>query len=450
MSRRARHHRDEREYVEVAGRHPPATDRAGEIMGAAHREQHSHWSDAQAYIAGRAGAGSQEQPEQVESVYTDLQIQGLSNMQEAEGAQRLMQHNRRQTATLNGYAQKFSLFKAYCDSSGADCYVFSVERAFLFAAFMITRISRTGKPVQSIRTYFSALNYFYTQKKLGAPWQHGPLSDINNMFEKASKVWRIERGIKVGNLRTEFPGAGVKGVIAAAAEAKRQSILHRNDNEHPSHRRVCWFTVFLVQLLFWFRADTIAGYQPGDIRFNAAGDMSFLVRRLKRGSAHIQPFSKGIPAPTTEILAVIFAVIRHAISIETATGTYCFGPWLWGDQPGNVSDKITCAMDELLDYDDLFIPEGSFVSSHSWRKTGASAFAACRGDWLLLMRWGMWKAIASAQAYVNLEYQPDPVIPLIFPWLFSLSGRVDMQVPAALYETEADLADDGVFEPAPL
>ena len=66
------------------------------------------------------------------------------------------------------------------------------------------------------------------------------------------------------------------------------------------------------------------------------------------------------------------------------------------------------------------------------------------------MRWGMWKAIASAQAYVNLEYQPDPVIPLIFPWLFSLSGRLDMQVPAALYETEADLADDGVFEPAPL
>ena len=83
MSRRALHRRDEREYVEVAGGHPPVTDRAGEIMGAAHR-------------GGRAEAGSQEQPEQVESVYTDLQIHGLSNMQEAEGAQRLMQHNRRQ------------------------------------------------------------------------------------------------------------------------------------------------------------------------------------------------------------------------------------------------------------------------------------------------------------------------------------------------------------------
>ena len=48
------------------------------------------------------------------------------------------------------------------------------------------------------------------------------------------------------------------------------------------------------------------------------------------------------------------------------------------------------------------------------------------------------------------KYQPNPVVPLIFPWLFSLSGRVGMDVLAAFYETEADLADDGVFEQAPL
>ena len=73
--------------------------------------------------------------------------------------------------------------------------------------------------MQLIRTYFLTLNYFYTQKKLGAPWQHGPISDINNMFEKASKVLRIERGIKVGNLRTEFPGVVIKGIIVAAEAA---------------------------------------------------------------------------------------------------------------------------------------------------------------------------------------------------------------------------------------
>ena len=418
---------------------PPATTAAGAASG-----------PVASTVPTAAGVG--DVTEHVETVYTDLQLQGLADMPESEGAQRLMQHNKRKTGTLNGYAQKFSLYQAYCQSAGADCYEFSVERAFLFASFMTTRISRTGKPVQSIRTYFSAMNYFFTQKKLGSPWQHGPISDINSMFEQASKVWRIERGFKVGNLRTEFPGAGIRGVIIAAGAAKQHSSQHCDSPDHPSHRVACWFAVFLVQLLFWFRADTIAGYQQGDIRFNTTGDMNFLVRRLKRGTAHVQPFSKSIPAPapTNDLLIAVFGVIRHAIGLSTGDGTPCFGPWLWGDQPGQVSDKISRAMDELLDYDELFIPEGSFVSSHSWRKTGASAFAACRGDWQLLMRWGMWKAIASAQSYVNLDYQPDPVFPMLFPWLFSLSGRLDMAIPAVMYESVADLADDGVFEPEPL
>ena len=67
-----------------------------------------------------------------------------------------------------------------------------------------------------------------------------------------------------------------------------------------------------------------------------------------------------------------------------------------------------------------------------------------------MMRWGMWKAIASAQSYVNLDYQPDPIFPMLFPWLFSLSGRLDMAIPAVMYASVADLADDGVFEPEPL
>ena len=43
-------------------------------------------------------------------------------------------------------------------------------------------------------------------KKIGTPWQHGAIRDLNNMYEQASKVWRRERGLSVGNLRTEVPG----------------------------------------------------------------------------------------------------------------------------------------------------------------------------------------------------------------------------------------------------
>ena len=75
-------------------------------------------------------------------------------------------------------------------------------------------------------------------------------------------------------------------------------------------------------------------------------------------------------APTNSLLQKIFDVIRHAIQLKSADGTFWFGPRLWGDSPGQVSDKISRAMDELLDYNEMFIPEGSYVSSHSWRKTG--------------------------------------------------------------------------------
>ena len=382
----------------------------------------------------------------VEAAYANLRLDGLAHRPEAAGADRLMAHNPRMPATINGYVQKFKLFQDYCLQANENCWAFSVELAFLFSAYMATRISRTGRPVQSIRTYFSALNYFYTKERLGAPWQQGPIKDLNNMFESASKVWRQERGFRVGNLRTEVSGAGIAVVIEQAVRAMQES-KQQPDWHHPAHQQVAWLAVFLVMLIFWFQADTIAGYQPGDISFNDLGAMNFVVQRLKRGQAHVQPFSKSIPAPTTGRLQQIFAVIRYSVSLKTATGDYIFSSSLWGADPKAVSDKISSAMSEILDYGQLFIPDGSFISSHSWRRTGASAFAACRGDWHLLMRWGMWRAIASAQAYVNLDFLPDPVILEIYPWLFSLSGRTDVPEPMAGYESTNDLAGDGLFQP---
>ena len=407
-----------------------------------------HGSVAGAMPAGpvsRLAAPTTQSNPLVESAYADLRLKGLSEMAEADGAKRLMQHGPRQIATLDGYAQKFQLFKEYCETIQEDCFAFTVELAFLFASYMTTRISRTGAPVQSLRTYFSAFNFYYTKEGLGTPWQSGAIKDLNNMFESASKVWRIEHGFRCGNLRTEIPGAGIALVVDMAVAAVDASKLHINFPAHPDHKRVAWLAVFLVMLIFWFRADTIAGYQPGDIIFNEAGAMNFVVRRLKRGTAHVQPFSKSIPTLATSKLRQIFAVIWHAVALRTADGQFWFSSYLWGTKPQAVSDCVTKAMDEMLDYRQLFIPEGSFISSHSWRRTGASAYAACRGDWHLLKRWGMWRAITSAEAYINLDYAPDPIVMEIFPWLFNLAGQQLVAVPGALYESISDLAGDGLF-----
>eukprot|EP01050_Picozoa_sp_SAG11_P023133 SAG11_NODE_4569_length_1847_cov_5.423913_1_plen_144_part_00 len=139
-------------------------------------------------------------------------------------------------------------------------------------------------------------------------------------------------------------------------------------------------------------------------------------------------------------------MIQHAVGLRAGDGEFWFSDYIWGNAPTAVSDRITQAMAAYLDTKQLFIPEGLFISSHSRRKTGASAYAARRGDWHLLTRWGMWKAIASVEAYANRDFQPDPIVSEIFPWLFSINGREHVSVLGTMYESDSDLVGDGVFQ----
>ena len=160
-----------------------------------------------------------------------------------------------------------------------------------------------------------------------------------------------------------------------------------------------------------------------------------------------------MPAPQNPLLAAVFAVIRHAVTLTDDEGSFVFSNELWGDKPKQVSDQITKAMDSLLRYDQLFIPQGSFVSSHSWRRTGASGFAAAKGDWHVLTRWGMWKVHASAEAYVNSEFQPDSIFVQLYEFLFqtiSASQTAESYNGWIGYESASDLAEDGIFNDARL
>ena len=198
-------------------------------------------------------------------------------------------------------------------------------------------------------------------------------------------------------------------------------------------------------LLFWFRADTIAGYEPGDITFNNSGAMSYLVRRVKRGNAHVQPFTKTIAPPGNDLLRAIFAIIQYATTLKDADGSFVLSAALWGEDPKRVSDLVTNAMNRLLDSNALFIAPGSFVSSHSWRKTGASAFAALNGDWHVIKRWGHWLPSNSAESYINDRYQNDPIFRLLFAFLLAPRSESSMDWAWGGYESAADLAADRLF-----
>ena len=46
-------------------------------------------------------------------------------------------------------------------------------------------------------------------------------------------------------------------------------------------RVLAWAALLIVQLLGWFRAMTLAGFQPGDVWFDNAGNLNIRVRFLK-------------------------------------------------------------------------------------------------------------------------------------------------------------------------
>jgi hypothetical protein len=161
-------------------------------------------------------------------------------------------------------------------------------------------------------------------------------------------------------------------------------------------------------LLFWFRADTIGGVQWGDddIYFNSEGYLCFVVHHVKWGTAHIRAFVKSIAPPdaANDLRCMIWKKIKIALQIKGLDGTRLMGLQLWGDDPKRVSDIITRKMKEILNRRDMGVALGTFISSHSWRKCGASAAARLQIDWHTIMCWGMWISHASAEKYVDHKY----------------------------------------------
>jgi hypothetical protein len=86
--------------------------------------------------------------------------------------------------------------------------------------------------------------------------------------------WKMEmdemkkaRGEEPGLNRVPCPEAAVRMLI--------------EEGERADGADLGWFALQLVMLLCWLRADSVAGFQPGDCVVNADGSLTVCVRHLK-------------------------------------------------------------------------------------------------------------------------------------------------------------------------
>jgi hypothetical protein len=121
---------------------------------------------------------------------------------------------------------------------------------------------------------------------------------------------------------------------------------------------------------------------------------------------------------------------------------------LIGDKPSQASDLVTKAMAVILPPEETpDIAAGTFISSHSWRKTGASALALfC--SLFNVRKWGMWKTVSSCERYVDDTFtDPDGFMKALFDWMSSPDSNThtdwgDWEG----YDGTQDEADDGVTD----
>ena len=322
---------------------------------------------------------------------------------EAAGVRQLESLQGVKAVTSAQYSRHFDVLVRYCERQRPawNPYAFSERMALFFASFMLRRRHR-GRRLQRIDAYFSAFNAMYRAKDGTEPWAGPGIAALKKAFADAQILAAKEAGDQLASLRVAFP-APLIWIMLLAAE----------DCADGADRG--WWACFFIMLLFGFRSDTISGLdpqrRPSDLCFSADGSLNAVVNRVKRGRAHIAPFTLSVPpaSPRGHVRSRVFAVIEAGIKH--------LGPQLWGTAPARVSDAISGAMNRLM-ADDIqsTLPTGTFVSSHSFRKAGASILYCMRVSTFAIRVWGGWRTITSPALYCDPAYSLSPQIQQLFDW----------------------------------
>jgi hypothetical protein len=110
----------------------------------------------------------------------------------------------------------------------------------------------------------------------------------------------------------------------------------------------------------WFSVnELIPCPRPKQLIVALKGYLCFVVRRVKRGTAHIRAFVKSIASPyaANDLRCMVWKELKIALQIIDIST----------HDPKRVCDVIARKMKELLNRRDMGVALGTFISSHSWR-----------------------------------------------------------------------------------
>jgi hypothetical protein len=163
----------------------------------------------------------------------------------------------------------------------------------------------------------------------------------------------------------------------------------------------------------------------------------------------LKPFIRELPAPRSanSLRGKVHSVIKAASELQDSEGNPLMLSLI--GTPSQTADRVTKAMQAILPPEDTpDVAQGTFISSHSWRKTGASALASfC--SLFQVKRWGMWKTTSSCERYIDDTFQcTGTFMRELFDWMTTsrTAGTSEDWNGWTGYDGTQDEADDGITD----
>lgn len=339
-----------------------------------------------------------------------------------------IRQRKRPASTARQYDKYLEKWLEFCaEGDGHQPYsplTGTVAKFDLFAGWLLGDAA-AGVPGRSkdkdLNAFRSAVNRYIADKGGGRPFRDDP------EFQRTIQSYR--------DLQVESKRA--RG---------EQSDLHRVPCPEPvftyllglglraTGDTLSWIATFMLMLLGWFRADTMAGvYLPGDVAFGGDGSLVVIVRRMK-GRPDLRTCPKVIVIPPGDtvghVRSRVFTVLRRAVAADafyfaTLHRAEADGLARRLAKPGESYAASICTdkLRELARPVCGTLPQGMVIASHSWREMAATVCAQARYDSLRMAAHGGWKKVDTMfTSYIEPYLQTFPWsrwLAELFDWLRS-------------------------------
>ena len=256
----------------------------------------------------------------------------------------------------------------------------------------------------------AAINYFYTQAKLPAPW-------LGRQYSRTMARY-IDARLEIMIENQEFKSGQIPaGCRIPVHEDIFIALLNKAEKMQTSNEDRSKIAIMLIGWLFLLRASSLF-FEPGDIRFIKDGDgrnttliLESSVVKMKGVATKHQ---KRCQAPDPKLgprhpRARIFKLIQECLD---------YGNLFCIPTPEDASTTVSGWMDKIISPQMASLVRGQKISSHSLRKAGASALCSLGADLrTMVMPWGEWKTMTSAEKYAAQGYIVSKFSGGVFDWM---------------------------------